>query len=238
MIATIVNCITVIIGSCIGLLLHKKIKEGYKDAVFVAVGCFCLVIGMKMALGFQHVLIIVLALVTGGLLGNLLNIEGVLLRFGDYLKRRFTRKSEDHSFAEGFLNASILFCVGAMTIIGALNAGIDKNYDLLLTKSVMDGFVAIFFTAAMGVGVMFSIITLLIYQGGLTLLAEQLAPLLNDTILSELTSIGGILIIMIGINMLDLKKVKTGNFIPALVIVLILTVLHPHLQPFFARFGF
>lgn len=238
MIATIVNCLAVVIGSAIGLLLHKKIKEGYKDAVFVAIGCFSMVIGMKMALGFQHVLIIVLSLVTGGLLGYLLDIEGALLRFGDGLKRRFSGPSEDHSFAEGFLNASILFCVGAMTIIGALNAGIDKNYDLILTKSVMDGFVAVFFTAAMGIGVMFSIITLLVYQGGLTLLAAQLAPLLNDTILTELTSIGGILIVMIGINMLDLKKLKTGNFIPALLVVLVLTVLQPHLQPFFARFGF
>jgi len=238
MIATIVNCITVIIGSSLGLLLHKNIKEGYKDAVFVAVGCFSLVIGMKMALGFQHVIIIVFSLVTGGLLGYLLDIEGALLRFGNHLKRRFSRTSDDHSFAEGFLNASVLFCVGAMTIIGALNAGIDKNYDLLLTKSVMDGFVAIFLTAAMGIGVMFSIITLLVYQGGLTLLAAQLEPLLNPTILSELSSIGGILIIMIGINMLNLKKLKTGNFIPALVVVLLLTVLQPHMQPFFARFGF
>ena len=238
MIATIVNCVTVILGSAVGLLLHKKIREGYKDAVFVAVGCFSLVIGMKLALGFEHVLIIVLSLVIGGLLGYLLDIEGALLRFGDRLKRRFSKNSQDHTFSEGFLSASILFCVGAMTSIGALNAGIEKNYDLLLTKSVMDGFVAIFLTAAMGVGVMFSIITLLVYQGGLTLLAAQLAPLLNETILSELSSIGGILIIMIGINMLDLKKLKTGNFIPALLVVLVLTVLQPHLQPFFSRFGF
>ncbi|MBN2050794.1 MAG: DUF554 domain-containing protein [Spirochaetales bacterium] len=238
MIATIVNCITVIIGSIIGLLFHRKIKGSYKEAVFTAIGCFSLVIGMKLALGFEHVLIIVLSLVIGGILGYLLDIEGALLKFGTFLKNRFSKKEEDHSFAQGFLNASILFCVGAMAIIGALNAGIDKNYDLLLTKSVMDGFVAIFLTAAMGIGVMFSIISLLIYQGGLTLLAAQIAPFLNDTILTELSSVGGILIVMIGINMLDLKKLKTGNFIPALVLVLVLTILQPQLAPFFARFGF
>jgi uncharacterized membrane protein YqgA involved in biofilm formation len=130
-------------------------------------------------------------------------------------------------FAHGFLNASILFCVGAMTIVGAFRAGADHSYDLILTKSVMDGAVSILLAAAMGVGVAFSVITILVYQGGLTLLAGLIRPYVSDLVLSELSGAGGILIMMIGLNLLDLKELKTGNFLPALLVVLLFTLLEP-----------
>jgi uncharacterized membrane protein YqgA involved in biofilm formation len=172
-----------------------------------------------------------LALIVGGMLGEWWNVEGGILRFGEFLKRRFAKKESGKDFAGGFLNASVLFCVGAMTLVGAFKAGAEGNYDLILTKSVMDGFMAIMLTAAMGIGVAFSAITILVYQGGITLLAGVLQPLVNELLLGELTAVGGVLVIMIGFNLLRLSKLKTANYIPALLVTIGLITLEP-LLPF------
>jgi len=139
-----------------------------------------------------------------------------------------------HGFAEGFLVASVLFCVGALSIIGSFQAGVDGNYTLIFTKSVMDGFMAILLTTAYGIGVGFSAIAIIVYQGGLTLLAGVLAPFVNALMLSEISGVGGAMVVMIGINLLDLRKIKTGDFLPALVIVIALTLV----DPFFQRLAF
>ena len=230
MIATIINCVTVFVGALIGILLHAKISEDFKETVFTSVGLFTLIIGISMALKAERVVYLALSLVLGGMLGNALDIEGKILAFGEFLKRRFARGGEGrHDFAYGFLNASVLFCVGAMTLVGAFKAGAEGDYTLILTKSVMDGFMAILLTAAMGIGVAFSIITILVYQGGLTLLAVVVKPLVTPLVLSELTGVGGALVMMIGLNLLHLKKIKTGNFIMALVVVLVFIAAEPYL---------
>jgi len=221
MFATYVNCIAVVVGSLIGLLIHRSLKDKYKEAVFIAIGLITLVIGMKMALESGKFLILALSLVMGGLIGYALKIENGIFKFGELLNRRFGSRDKDETknFPLGFLNASVLFCVGAMTIIGAFKAGTEGSYELLLTKSVMDGFMAILLTASYGIGVAFSVIPILVYQGGLTLLSRLVSPYVSDVLLSELSAVGGTMIIMIGLNLLKVKEIKTANFLPALVLV-------------------
>lgn len=231
MIATLVNCVAVIIGSLIGLILHMKINESFKRVVYVGAGMISLILGIKMGLVTTRIVFMALALIIGGMLGEWWNVEGGILRFGEFLKKRFAKKESGKDFAGGFLNASVLFCVGAMTLVGAFKAGAEGNYDLILTKSVMDGFMAIMLTAAMGIGVAFSAITILVYQGGITLLAGVLQPLVNELLLGELTAVGGVLVIMIGLNLLGLSKLKTANYIPALLVTIGLITLEP-LLPF------
>lgn len=231
MIATLVNCVAVIIGSLIGLILHMKINESFKRVVYVGAGMISLILGIKMGLVTTRIVFMALALIVGGMLGEWWNVEGGILRFGEFLKRRFAKKESGKDFAGGFLNASVLFCVGAMTLVGAFKAGAEGNYDLILTKSVMDGFMAIMLTAAMGIGVAFSAITILVYQGGITLLAGVLQPLVNELLLGELTAVGGVLVIMIGLNLLRLSKLKTANYVPALLVTIGLITLEP-LLPF------
>ena len=231
MIATLVNCVAVIIGSLIGLILHMKINESFKRVVYVGAGMISLILGIKMGLVTTRIVFMALALIVGGMLGEWWNVEGGILRFGEFLKRRFAKKESGKDFAGGFLNASVLFCVGAMTLVGAFKAGAEGNYDLILTKSVMDGFMAIMLTAAMGIGVAFSAITILVYQGGITLLAGVLQPLVNELLLGELTAVGGVLVIMIGLNLLGLSKLKTANYVPALLVTIGLITLEP-LLPF------
>ena len=248
MIATIINCFTVIIGSLIGMTLHRKINSEIKDIIFTSAGVLTLVIGMKMAFESQMILYVIISLFIGGILGSIWKIEDHILNLGSFLENHFTpsgrrrgkktfaptdTSDSDKSFAHGFLNASVLFCVGAMTIVGAIKAGAQGDYSLILMKSVLDGFMAVMFTAAMGIGVIFSVITILVYQGGLTLLASWIGPLIGEHGLTELSGLGGILVLMIGINLLGLKEIKTANFLPALVIVLIFTTLEPWFLPFF-----
>jgi uncharacterized membrane protein YqgA involved in biofilm formation len=231
MIATLVNCATVIIGSLIGVILHRRINESFKRVVYVGAGMISLILGIKMGLVTTRIVFMALALILGGILGEWWNVEGGILRLGEFLKRRFAGRETGKDFAGGFLNASVIFCVGAMTLVGAFKAGAEGNYDLILTKSVMDGFMAIMLTAAMGIGVAFSAITILVYQGGITLLAGVLQPLVNELLLGELTAVGGVLVIMIGLNLLGIVKLKTANYIPALLITIGLIALEP-LLPF------
>jgi uncharacterized membrane protein YqgA involved in biofilm formation len=184
-----------------------------------------LIIGVKMSFSATRIVFLAFALILGGILGDWWNVEGGILKLGDLLRRVFAKGETGSSFALGFLNASVLFCVGAMTLVGAFKAGTEGDYELILTKSVMDGFMAIVLTAAMGVGVAFSALTILIYQGGLTLAAGLLKPLVSDLMLSELTGAGGALVIVIGINLLGLREIKTANLLPALLDIIALVAL-------------
>ena len=229
MIATLVNCAAVIVGSLLGLILHRKINDSFKRVVYVGAGMISLILGIRMGLKTTEIVFMALALILGGILGEWWNVEGGILRLGEFLKKRFSRRDSEKDFAGAFLTASVIFCVGAMTLVGAFQAGAEGNYDLILTKSVMDGFMAIMLTAAMGLGVAFSAITILVYQGGITLLAGVLQPLVNDLLLGELEAVGGVLVIMIGLNLLGLSKLKTANYIPALLITIGLVALKPFL---------
>lgn len=248
MIATIINAVLIVLGTAIGLLMRKGFSEKAKDTVFTATGVISLVIGFSMAIGGSHILALALSLIIGGLVGTAMDIEGAIFRFGEWLRIRFTPKGKANpeaeaatgtsgkdavegtsSFAFGFLNASVLFCVGAMALVGSFKAGAEGDYDLILTKSVMDGVVAIMFAGAMGIGVGFSAISVLVYQGALTLLAVQIKPYVSAVMLTELSAVGGALIVMIGINLLGLRKIRTGDFLPALAVIVGLVFLFDYI---------
>ncbi len=224
MIATLVNAAAVIVGSLLGTILRDRIKDSFKNIVQVGAGITSVVIGVQMALSTSRIVYLAVSLILGGILGTWWGIENGILSLGDTLRKTFARRETGQDFAYGFLNASVLFCVGAMALVGSFRAGAEGNYDLILTKSVMDGFMAIVLTAAMGVGVAFSASTVLVYQGILTIAAGWLKPLVSDLILKELTGVGGALVIMIGINLLGLAKLKTANFLPSLVLIVVAVV--------------
>lgn len=226
MLATLINALAIVVGSVLGLFIKKGLKKEYEVAVFSAAGIVTLVIGMQMAFKSTHMLAFALALIIGGLLGTLLGVERGILKLGDVLKRRFA-KADDGSFAYGFLSASVLYCAGAMAIVGSFKAGTEGDYGILLTKSALDGFMSIIFASAMGPGVAFSALSVLVYQGILTIASVWIAPYVSPLMLAEVTGIGGALVIMIGINLLDLKKLKTGDFLPALVVTVLFVLLMP-----------
>ncbi len=227
MIATFVNAAAVVIGSLLGLVLNRRIGEPIKELLYSGIGVITLVIGMSMALEMQRVLYLALAVVTGGILGMWWGVEDGILRLGTMLRDRFQRSSTGSEFAYGFLSASVLFCVGAMSIVGSFRAGVDADYQLILTKSVMDGFMAILLTASMGLGVAFSALVILVYQGGLTLIASSISPWVSPLMLSEITGVGGVLILMIGVNLLNLRHIKTADFIPAILVVILFVLVDP-----------
>jgi uncharacterized membrane protein YqgA involved in biofilm formation len=221
MIATVVNALAVLIGSLIGFLLHARIKESFKTVVSIGAGIMTIILGVRMSLDSSKIVFLALSLIIGGILGEWWRIEDGILWLGEILKRTFAKKESGKDFAYAFLTASVLFCVGAMALVGSFKAGTEGNYELIFTKSVMDGFMAIVLTAAMGIGVAFSAATVLVYQGALTLLAVWIKPLVTDVLLKELTGVGGALVLMIGINLLGLAKLKTANFIPALLLIVL-----------------
>ena len=213
---TLFNAITVIAGSCIGLLIRQRLPKRFIEVVFAGLGLFTIFLGISMALKSKEMLLMVFALVLGGLLGEAIQIEQNLNRLSNGLKQRINSKNSQ--FTEGLTTAFMLFCVGSLTILGAFEEGLGNKPNLLITKGVMDGFSAIALSTAFGIGVLFSVIPLVLYQGGLTIFASFLAPVLSEAIVTELSAVGGIMIIGIGINILELKKLPVVNMLPALLL--------------------
>lgn len=232
MIAVFVNCIAIIIGSLIGIIFSKRISDNLSRVVQTGAGVVTMVIGIEMALAYENIIFLAMAIIAGGILGSWMDIDGKILLLGDGLGKLVLRKknSQDQheqgesNFAYGFLNASVLFCVGAMAILGSIKAGIDGDHTIIFTKSVLDGFMAIVFAAALGIGTAFSALSVLVYQGALTLLAGLVAAYTSDVLLAELGATGGVLIIMIGVNLMGLAKIKTANYLPALVLSVVFVV--------------
>ena len=217
MLAVFVNMIAVLIGSLIGLVFKNKLSKRYENPVFVSAGIISLTIGIMMAITTKHILIFAISMMLGGLTGTFVKIEEKIEYFGEFLKRKFTLKDNSGNFALGFLTASILFCSGSMAIVGSFQA-------------VIDGFVAIFMSTVYGVGVSFSIISIFLYQGTLTILSSFLEPYVSETMLTEVSAVGGATVMMIGINLLKLAKIKTGDFLPALIYSILLVLLIPYIQ--------
>ncbi|MFH1000259.1 MAG: DUF554 domain-containing protein [Bacteroidota bacterium] len=217
MTGTFVNFGAVILGSTIGLIIHRNLPKRYVQLVFQIMGLFTLVLGFKMAFEGKQLLIIIFSLILGGLLGEVLKIEDYVNSLGDRIKK-FT-KSKDDTFSEGLITAFLMFCVGSMTILGAIEEGMGGKPELLLIKSLMDGISSIALTVAFGIGVLFSAIPLLLFQGGLTLLASLAGEFINASIITEVTATGGVILIGLGINILEIKKIKVVNLLPAMLIV-------------------
>ena len=220
MTGTIVNVVAVIVGSILGLIFNTKLPERYIKIVFQGIGLFTIFLGISMALEIKNFMVMIFSLVFGGLLGELLTLEKRMEGIADVLKGKL--KSKNERFSEGLLTAFLLFCMGSMTVLGAIQEGLGEYPKLLLAKSVLDGFAAIALTSALGIGVAFSVIPLLIYQGGITLLTYWLGDMFSENIVNELSAVGGILLIGLGINILEIKKLKILNLLPALIVVVVL----------------
>lgn len=215
--ATLINAGLILLGSLLGLLLKNRISERFSAVLMTTLGLCVLGIGVSGSIGTKNTLCVVVCMVTGTLLGEALRIEDRLDGLGELLRKRLV-KGDGGRFTEGFVNATILFCVGAMAITGAFKAGLDGDYSILISKAVMDGVTSVSFAAAMGVGVAFCVLPLILYQGGLTLLAGVLAPLLGEAVKTEMSAVGGLIIVGIALNMLGLpkEKIRVGNMLPAI----------------------
>ncbi len=215
MFGTIINVIAVLIGSSVGLLIHKKLPDRLVKVTFQIMGLFTLVLGMKMALESQSLLVLVFSLIIGGVLGTFLRLDEYVQSLSEKLSKKIGGKNEN--FTKGFITSFLLFCVGSMTIVGALEEGMNNDPSLLLVKSLMDGFSSIALTVAFGIGVMFSVIPLLIFQGGLTILAIYLGSFLPAEYITEISAVGGIILLGLGLNLLEITKIKIIDLLPAII---------------------
>ena len=217
MIGTLVNTGAVIVGSAIGLVFKKALPVKYQTIYFQAVGLFTLLLGMKMSLGLSAPLLVVLSLVAGGIAGEAIRLEDRVEQLGFWMKSK--TNSQNDKFTDGLLTAFLLFCMGAMSITGAIEEGLGKTSDLLLTKSIMDFFSSIMLASALGIGVMFSAILLFAFQGGITLLVSLIGKDIPLEIISEITVVAGVILIGLGINLLEIKKLKIINLLPSLLLI-------------------
>ncbi len=213
-----VNFATVVAGGIVGTLLRGGIGEKYRQTINAGLALCVLLIGLSGALETQNVLIVILSVVIGSAVGEWLRIERGIDRMGAWAQRRFSRG--DAGFATGFVNATLLFAVGSMAVVGSLEAGLSDKADTLLAKAALDGVSAIIFASSFGIGVVFSAIPLTLYQGGIALLAGVLAPLLTDELIREISAVGSILILALGLNMLGVTKerIRVGNMLPAILV--------------------
>ena len=220
MIGVFVNVAAVLLGSSVGLLFRKGIPERISKAVMLAIGLCTLYIGIDGTLEGSMTIVLILSMVFGTLIGTFIDIDDKINRVGLFLEKKFKKDGDKSSIAEGFMTGSLLFCVGAMTIVGSLNAGLKGDNTLLFTKSILDLISSCILASTLGVGVMFSALFVLVMQGGLVLLAELLQNVLTDpALIAELTCAGSVMIIGISLNMLGVTKLKVANYLPALLLV-------------------
>ncbi|MCF6248288.1 MAG: DUF554 domain-containing protein [Desulfobacula sp.] len=219
MLGTIVNALAIIAGASVGLLFRNGIPEKYNRTVMQSIGLAVILIGMKGALGSNDLLIIIISLAVGSLLGEMIGIEDYLEKLGQFLEKKFAKGSS--TFSAGFVTASLMYCVGSMAIVGALESGLAGNHATLFAKATLDGIVGIILSSSLGIGVMFAAVPVFIYQGAITLLAGLLKPLLVPAVISQMSATGGLLIVALGLNMIRDKKIKVGNMLPAIFIPLI-----------------
>ena len=224
MIGVIVNTLTVLLGSTIGLLCKKGIPERLSDAIMKAIGLCTLAIGITGVLSGENTLVLIISMVLGVLIGELLDLDGRVNRLVEKVASKTAGAGKAAQISQGFITACLLFCIGAMTIVGSLNAGLKGDQEMLFTKSLLDFISSIMLSATLGIGVMFSAAFVLVFQGGIVLLAGLLEPLLSAATISELTCCGSLMILALGLNILGITKLKVINFLPALVIVPFLTV--------------
>jgi uncharacterized membrane protein YqgA involved in biofilm formation len=234
MTGTVINIITVIIGSLVGILLGNRFPERFRKTIVAGLGIFTFAVGIQMFLKTENILVVLGALLVGAILGEWWCIEDRLQGLGSWLEKKTARGSDENQakFVRGFLTASLVFCVGPMAILGSIDAGLKGNYEILMIKSTLDGFASLAFASSLGIGVMFSILPLLAWQGGITLLAGQVQSIASAQMMNEMSATGGLILMAIAIgSLLEIKPIRSGNFLPALVIspliVYLLTLIAP-----------
>lgn len=222
MLGTIVNALAILGGSLLGLLFSKGIADNYKEIILSGVGLSVLLIGVKSALVTNDLMVVIFSVIIGALLGEWWQIEKKLEALGAFLEKKVTAKSSDtKSFARGFVTASLVFCVGSMAIVGSLESGLTGNHQTLFAKSVLDGVTSVIFASAMGLGVMFSAAAVFLYQGLITVTAVFMKSFLVPETIAQMTSVGGLLIMAIGMNMLKITAIRVGNLLPAIFLPLV-----------------
>ena len=222
MLGTLVNTAAVLVGSCIGLLFRKGLPERFGQVIMKGLGLCVMYIGVKGALKGENEIIAILSIAVGAVIGELLRLDERLEKLGGWIERKCKKREDDKtSVTEGFVSASLLFCVGAMTILGAVESGISGDHSTLFLKSILDFTCSIIYASTLGYGVIFSAATVLVIQGSITLLAGWIAPVLTETVILEMSCVGSILIIGLALNMLGITKLKTMNYVPAIFLPLL-----------------
>lgn len=221
---TIVNSIAIVGGAIIGLIIKRGLPAKWQETIMNGIGLSILVIGIQMALKSHEIVLVILSLTIGGIIGELIDIEGALTRLGEYIGERPAGKSKSSAaqIAEGFANASVLYCSGAMAIVGSIQDGLTADHNTLFAKAALDGIISVILAANMGIGVMLSSVSVGIYQGIITILARAIEPFINSGILAEITATGGVIIMAIGMNIMGITKVRIGNMLPAIMVVAII----------------
>ena len=220
---TIVNALAIVAGSLVGLLFRGGIPDKYNETVMKGIGLSVVMIGIMGGLKTQDLVLVIFSLAIGSILGELLRIEDRLENLGNWLETKMGGK--EGGIAKGFVAASLLFCVGSMAIVGSLESGLTGNHQTLYAKSVLDGITSIVFTSTLGIGVIFSSVVLFLYQGFITLTASYMKVFLTEEVIREMSSIGGLLILAIGFNILEFKRIKVGNMLPAIFVPLVYYIL-------------
>lgn len=223
LIGTLINVAAIVVGTLIGLVLKQRLPERLSTIAIQALGLVTALVGLKMMLTTQNVLIVLVSMVLGGVLGELLRIEARLDSFGRRVEDKFSK--EGGTFVKAFVTSSLLFCVGPMAILGALQDGLKGDFTILLTKSGMDGIASVAFASTLGIGVLFSALPIAAYQGGITIGASFLEPYLTLTMINEMTATGGLLILGIALNILQVTRIRVGNLLPAILFAAILSAI-------------
>ncbi len=228
MTGTVINIVAILAGSGLGLVLGARLPERLKQTVISGLGLFTFALGISMFLETQNALVVLGSLVAGALLGEWWQVEDRLISLGAWLEARFGRRAgpategasgAQERFVRGFLTSSLVFLVGPLSILGSIQDGLTGNYQLLAVKSILDGFTSLAFASSLGVGVAFSAVPMLVYQGGISLLAAQVQSVTTEAMMTEMTATGGVILLSIAVSsLLELKKIRTGNFLPALLV--------------------
>lgn len=228
LLGTVVNGLLIIIGSILGKILHR-IPERVKETVMYGIGLAVIVLGVQMGFKSENFLIVILSLVFGAVIGEYIDLEGKLNKIGNVLEKKIGRGNGQGNISQGFVSATLIFVIGAMAIIGALDSGIRGDHDVLYTKAIIDGFTALILTTTLGVGVIFSSIPVMLYEGTLAAFATQIdrfvPQALMDSFILEMTATGGIMIFAIGLNLIGLTKVRVANLLPGIVVTAIIVTI-------------
>lgn len=217
MTGVLVNIAAIIVGSILGLVFKRFIKDSYKETIMDGLALTVIIMGIMNAIESNNYLVVIVSVVLGSLIGEIIDLEDKINKFADLLCARFEKKDcEESTFAEGFVTTTLIFCVGAMAILGSLESGLRGDHSTLFAKSILDGVASVIFASTLGIGVMFSIIPVFLYEGGMVLGATLIKDFLSTEMITEVSAVGGILIIAIALNILEIKKIKVGNMLPAI----------------------
>lgn len=221
MLGTIVNCVTIFVGCIVGLFIKGRMTEKISNTIMNGLALCVIYIGISGSLKGEDTIQIIICMAVGALIGELIDIDKGLINLGEYFEKKVKKKKDNVSISEGFVTSSLLFCVGAMALVGSLESGLKGNNTTLFAKAMLDGISSIIFASTLGIGVMMSVITVFIYQGSITLTAGLLSGVLSTVVINNMSAVGSLLIIGLGLNMLEVTKIKVANLLPAVFIPII-----------------